>query len=124
MGSKPYSIRRAFQNKYWPAHQFIDAKGQIRFHHFGEGEYERSEQLIEQLLDEARRDARLDDHNERSRSPSPAAPRGDRNLGKARRTRHCMEGRPVLAAARCSKTSVTESPMLCARLFASVAPPA
>jgi len=41
-----FAIWRAFRNNYWPAHYFIDAKGQIRFHHFGEGEYEKSEQVI------------------------------------------------------------------------------
>ncbi|WP_454724618.1 MULTISPECIES: cytochrome c biogenesis protein DipZ [Cupriavidus] len=48
-----YAIWRAFNNQYWPAHYFVDAKGQIRFHHFGEGEYARSEQVIRQLLAEA-----------------------------------------------------------------------
>ncbi|WP_343729986.1 redoxin family protein [Duganella sp.] len=50
-----YAIWRAFNNQYWPAHYFIDAKGQIRHHHFGEGEYARSEQVIQQLLEEAGR---------------------------------------------------------------------
>lgn len=48
-----YVIWRAFNNQYWPAHYFIDAKGRIRYHHFGEGEYEKSEQVIQQLLAEA-----------------------------------------------------------------------
>ncbi|MFM2085524.1 MAG: hypothetical protein RLZZ237_393 [Pseudomonadota bacterium] len=48
-----YSIWRAFGNEYWPAHYFIDAKGQIRGHHFGEGEYAESEKIIQQLLAEA-----------------------------------------------------------------------
>ncbi len=47
-----YAIWRAFQNQYWPAHYFIDAKGKIRYQHFGEGEYEKSEMLIQQLLAE------------------------------------------------------------------------
>ncbi len=51
-----FAIWRAFNNSYWPAHYFVDAKGNIRFHHFGEGEYEKSEQVIRQLLDEARAD--------------------------------------------------------------------
>ena len=38
-----YSIWRAFSNNYWPALYFIDARGRVREHHFGEGEYERSE---------------------------------------------------------------------------------
>ncbi|CAG9166228.1 cytochrome c biogenesis protein DipZ [Cupriavidus pampae] len=48
-----YAIWRAFGNNYWPAHYFIDAKGNVRFHHFGEGEYEKSEAVIRQLLAEA-----------------------------------------------------------------------
>jgi cytochrome c biogenesis protein CcdA/thiol-disulfide isomerase/thioredoxin len=48
-----YKIWRSFDNKYWPAHYFIDAKGRVRFHHFGEGEYDQSEQEIQRLLKEA-----------------------------------------------------------------------
>ena len=50
-----YAIWRAFGNRYWPAHYFIDAKGQIRAHHFGEGEYAHSERIIRALLTEAGR---------------------------------------------------------------------
>jgi cytochrome c biogenesis protein CcdA/thiol-disulfide isomerase/thioredoxin len=49
-----FVVWRSFGNQYWPAHYFIDAQGRIRFHRFGEGEYERSEQVIRQLLEEAR----------------------------------------------------------------------
>ncbi|MGE8359209.1 cytochrome c biogenesis protein DipZ [Pseudomonas sp.] len=49
-----YAIWRAFDNQYWPAHYFIDAKGRVRFSHFGEGRYETQEQVIQQLLEEAR----------------------------------------------------------------------
>jgi len=48
-----YAIWQAFNNQYWPAHYFVDAEGRIRGHHFGEGNYEESEQLIRQLLTEA-----------------------------------------------------------------------
>ncbi len=48
-----YAIWRAFNNQYWPAHYFIDAEGRIRHHHFGEGDYEGSERVIQQLLGEA-----------------------------------------------------------------------
>ncbi|HEY2530889.1 MAG TPA: cytochrome c biogenesis protein DipZ [Xanthobacteraceae bacterium] len=48
-----YKIWRSFDNRYWPAHYFIDAKGRTRFHHFGEGDYDQSEQVIQQLLEEA-----------------------------------------------------------------------
>jgi cytochrome c biogenesis protein CcdA/thiol-disulfide isomerase/thioredoxin len=47
-----YKIWQAFNNEYWPAHYFIDGKGRIRYHHFGEGEYEQSERVIQQLLKE------------------------------------------------------------------------
>lgn len=53
-----FAIWRAFNNHYWPAHYFVDAQGRIRFHHFGEGEYEKSEQVIQQLLEEARKGAK------------------------------------------------------------------
>ena len=47
------AIWRAFRNDYWPALYFIDAQGHIRHHQFGEGEYEQSEKVIQQLLAEA-----------------------------------------------------------------------
>lgn len=47
-----YAIWKAFNNEYWPAHYFIDREGRIRHHHFGEGEYEESEQVIRELLKE------------------------------------------------------------------------
>jgi cytochrome c biogenesis protein CcdA/thiol-disulfide isomerase/thioredoxin len=48
-----YAIWRNFNNEYWPAHYFVDATGHIRYHHFGEGGYEESEQWIRSLLEEA-----------------------------------------------------------------------
>ncbi|MBN9070378.1 MAG: cytochrome c biogenesis protein DipZ [Rhizobiales bacterium] len=48
-----YAVWRAFGNQYWPAHYFIDAQGRIRHHHFGEGSYEESERVIQELLAEA-----------------------------------------------------------------------
>ncbi|MEO7325260.1 MAG: cytochrome c biogenesis protein DipZ [Dokdonella sp.] len=50
-----YAIWRAFKNEYWPAHYFIDAQGRIRHHHFGEGKYDESERVIQQLLAESGR---------------------------------------------------------------------
>jgi thiol-disulfide isomerase/thioredoxin len=47
-----YAIWNAFNNQYWPAHYFVDARGNIRYHHFGEGNYAESEQVIQQLLRE------------------------------------------------------------------------
>ena len=47
-----HKIWQAFNNEYWPAHYFIDGKGRIRYHHFGEGEYDESERVIQRLLKE------------------------------------------------------------------------
>ncbi|MGO6678300.1 cytochrome c biogenesis protein DipZ [Rhizobium leguminosarum] len=47
-----YKVWRAFENSYWPAAYLIDAKGQIRYHHFGEGNYNRTEKAIQDLLRE------------------------------------------------------------------------
>lgn len=48
-----YVLWRALKNNYWPAHYFIDAQGRVRYHHFGEGDYDVSERVIRQLLAEA-----------------------------------------------------------------------
>ena len=48
-----YAIWRAFSNNYWPALYFVDARGRVRDHHFGEGEYEPSEKIIQRLLGDA-----------------------------------------------------------------------
>jgi thiol-disulfide isomerase/thioredoxin len=45
-------IWRAFRNQYWPARYFIDAQGRVRHHQFGEGAYEQTEMVIQQLLAE------------------------------------------------------------------------
>ena len=50
-----YAVWRAFDNNYWPALYFVDAKGRIRYHRFGEGDYENSERMIQRLLAEAGR---------------------------------------------------------------------
>lgn len=48
-----HKIWRAFDNKYWPALYFFDANGRLRHQIFGEGAYEQSEMVIQQLLSEA-----------------------------------------------------------------------
>ncbi len=48
-----FAIWQGFNNRYWPAHYFIDAQGHIRYHHFGEGGDVESEHVIQQLLREA-----------------------------------------------------------------------
>ena len=68
-----HSIWRAFRNEYWPADYIIDAKGRIRYHHFGEGEYEKSERVIQALLKENGA-AGLDDSLVRTAADGPEAP--------------------------------------------------
>jgi thiol-disulfide isomerase/thioredoxin len=48
-----YAIWNAFGNEYWPALYLIDSRGRIRHSHFGEGDYQQSERVIQQLLVEA-----------------------------------------------------------------------
>ena len=45
-----YGVWDAFANRYWPALYLIDTEGRIRHHWFGEGDYERSERVIQRLL--------------------------------------------------------------------------
>jgi thiol-disulfide isomerase/thioredoxin len=48
-----YGVWRAFDNHFWPAVYVADAQGQIRYHHFGEGEYAMQEMIIQELLVDA-----------------------------------------------------------------------
>ena len=48
-----YGVWSAFGNRYWPAVYLADAEGRIRYHHFGEGEYDDGERMIQHLLREA-----------------------------------------------------------------------
>jgi|SRR5580704_4739211 thiol-disulfide isomerase/thioredoxin len=47
-----HAIWDGFNNEYWPADYIIDGRGRVRYHHFGEGEYDRSERVIQELLKE------------------------------------------------------------------------
>ena len=45
-------IWESFNNQAWPAQYLVDAKGRIRYHHFGEGDYGEMERVIQELLKE------------------------------------------------------------------------
>src|SRR5580700_287289 len=47
-----YRIWQAFHNQAWPAQYLVDAKGRIRYHHFGESDYGEIERVIQELLKE------------------------------------------------------------------------
>lgn len=49
-----YETWNAYSNHYWPAFYFIDANGHIRYTHFGEGNYDYNEKVVQQLLSEAK----------------------------------------------------------------------
>jgi thiol-disulfide isomerase/thioredoxin len=70
-----YRIWNSFDNAYWPADYFIDAKGRIRYHHFGEGDYADSERVIRELLVENGATA-LDGNAPRIAAPGVEAPPG------------------------------------------------
>jgi thiol-disulfide isomerase/thioredoxin len=48
-----YAVWNAFGNQYWPALYIADSRGDLRYHHFGEGAYDRSEHVIRRLLEDA-----------------------------------------------------------------------
>lgn len=48
-----FATWRAYENRYWPAKYLIDAEGYVRYTHFGEGAYDETEKVIQQLLAEA-----------------------------------------------------------------------
>ena len=77
-----YGVWRAFNNPYWPAHYFIDAQGRIRGHHFGEGKYDESEQLIRELLTEAGHDNLPALECRRRRRGRGGAGRGQRGVAR------------------------------------------
>ena len=75
----------AYGTEFWPAEYFVDARGRVRYVHFGEGEYDEKEKVIRELLAEA----------------------GHRSAARSRRQRHRSLGRgddagelPRLAARR------------------------
>jgi cytochrome c biogenesis protein CcdA/thiol-disulfide isomerase/thioredoxin len=47
-----YAVWGSFANRYWPAKYLIDAEGYVRYTHFGEGDYEETDEAIASLLQE------------------------------------------------------------------------
>jgi len=93
-----YAIWRAFNNRYWPAHYFVDAEGRIRYHHFGEGEYARSEDVVRRLLREAGATELPGGYVGNRKTGAEAPPSGDWRitpetyLGRARAEHFANEG--------------------------------
>lgn len=56
-----FATWRAYNNRYWPAKYLIDADGSIQYTHFGEGDYDKTEEMIQKLLEEAGKDVSTED---------------------------------------------------------------
>lgn len=74
----------AYGNQYWPAEYFIDAKGEVRYVHFGEGEYGEKEKVIRDLLAEAGREVRGGETSVKAVAPSATVTTPETYLGAAR----------------------------------------
>jgi thiol-disulfide isomerase/thioredoxin len=82
-----YAVWHAYQNNYWPASYFIDAEGQVRYVHFGEGAYDEKEQVIRELLEEAGRRPGGPRASARALQASPDVTTPETYLGAARAER-------------------------------------
>jgi cytochrome c biogenesis protein CcdA/thiol-disulfide isomerase/thioredoxin len=77
----------AYGNQYWPAEYFIDARGRVRFVHYGEGEYGKKEQIIRELLREAGHPVARRDSGASGIAPSAGVTTPETYLGAARAER-------------------------------------
>src|SRR5215207_5328591 len=79
-----YGTWDAYGNQYWPAHYFVDARGHVRYAHFGEGDYAHSEQVIRALLADAGRRVGAARARARATAASPGVTTPESYLGAAR----------------------------------------
>jgi thiol-disulfide isomerase/thioredoxin len=77
----------AYGNQYWPAEYFIDARGEVRYVHFGEGEYGEKEKVIRDLLAEAGKEVRGKETDVKAVAPSLTVSTPETYLGAARAER-------------------------------------
>jgi cytochrome c biogenesis protein CcdA/thiol-disulfide isomerase/thioredoxin len=77
----------AYGNQYWPAEYFIDARGRVRYAHFGEGEYGEKEQIIRELLAEAGQPVAKRESGAHGIAPSAGVTTPETYLGAARAER-------------------------------------
>ena len=64
-----FVIWRAYNNRYWPAKYLIDKNGVIRYTHFGEGAYDKTERKIQELLGETADLVSLQEYQSQTRTP-------------------------------------------------------
>jgi cytochrome c biogenesis protein CcdA/thiol-disulfide isomerase/thioredoxin len=82
-----YATWDAYGNQYWPAKYLIDAQGQVRYTHFGEGDYEETEAAIRRLLAEAGHRPPRELARATAEHPSPFVTTPESYLGAARADR-------------------------------------
>ena len=82
-----YATWDAYGNQFWPAKYLIDARGQVRYTHFGEGDYEETEEAIRRLLEEAGRGPQPGLAKARAERASPFVTTPESYLGAARADR-------------------------------------
>jgi cytochrome c biogenesis protein CcdA/thiol-disulfide isomerase/thioredoxin len=82
-----YATWDAYGNQYWPAKYLIDAHGQVRYTHFGEGAYEKTEAAIRRLLAEAGHRPPRELARASAERPSPFVTTPESYLGAARADR-------------------------------------
>jgi hypothetical protein len=83
----------AFGNQYWPAKYLIDAEGQVRYTHFGEGAYHETEEAVRMLLAEAGRRAPASRGGLGAETAAPGVQTPETYLG-ARRAARFLPGPP------------------------------
>src|SRR3954447_5644860 len=84
-----YATWNAYDNQYWPAHYLIDANGEVRYVHFGEGDYAKTERGIRSLLSEAGEGGGLGGvAGTRAKVPSSGVATPETYLGAARAERY------------------------------------
>ena len=79
-----YGTWNAYGNQYWPAEYLIDARGNVRYTHFAEGDYGKTENAIRSLLEEARRGPLGARARASAQVPSPGLQTPETYLGTAR----------------------------------------
>jgi cytochrome c biogenesis protein CcdA/thiol-disulfide isomerase/thioredoxin len=77
----------AYGNQYWPAEYFVDARGRVRYVHFGEGEYGEKEKVIRELLAEAGNAVKGKETKVHAVAPSATVTTPETYLGAARAER-------------------------------------
>jgi thiol-disulfide isomerase/thioredoxin len=95
-----YAIWRAFDNNYWPALYFVDREGIIRDQHFGEGRYEQSERVIQELLGLERQLAAVDPRGVEAQADWDQLRTPETYLGYARGERFASPGGRVPGESR------------------------